>query len=216
MANPFRGMDLYKGIIFACLLLMPVVGGWAYWLHERIGVAKSAVAAADRNSRTLSGAGELQKIGWLQQSIANMTRNAVNAEVEQDVGILIDRRMGQTFKGEGLRRNDYTVRTLTATTKPGEWTDTPVSIEFKRDGKEAFPLTREQINAFVFNMESGGGTGVSPWKLRSLKLRNADTKDKQSGGKKPPPEISEQWFIDKMVFVKREPDTQSRRAPRRR
>ncbi|MEZ5964647.1 MAG: hypothetical protein R3F56_12430 [Planctomycetota bacterium] len=197
MKQPF---DLYKWIIIGSLVLMPVAGGWLYWLNKQIAFGQKAIAAAtDRK-------GEIETIGQLLQEIDNQARSA-SAATTEDPEVYFDRQISRSSKD--LKRNDYKIDYASGL-KHNETKsiDKVYKVEFRRDNKQ-FALTRELVQAVLFNIEANSPA----WRLRSLFLRNEESGEKQlrMSGKKPPPELPDTWFVDKMEFARREPDPGARR-----
>jgi hypothetical protein len=200
-----KQFDLYKWIIIVSLVAMPAVGGWLYWLQQQIDDGERAIANATR-PRT----GELQTIGRLLQEIENQARSAGNVSAE-DPGIYFDKQIRAASQGT-LARNDYKIDPVSA--QPHRDTnsiDRLYKIEFKRDNK-AFALGRDLLQAVLFMIEANSPA----WRLRSLAMRNDTTKEMRSRGTQPPPEIEDNWLVEKMEFARREPDKSAaaRRVPR--
>ena len=64
----FKDMDLYKGIILGCLVLIPVAAYFVYWVEGEIEIARRAIAAAERRG------GDLTQIGQLRNDLETMSR----------------------------------------------------------------------------------------------------------------------------------------------
>jgi hypothetical protein len=186
--------DLYKWIIIASLVAMPAAGGWLWWLNQQLEFGENAKAAATRRR------GDLETIGQLLQEIANQAASAGTASTE-DPGVYFDRQISRSSKD--LMRNDYKIDFASAQRhRETKSIDKVYKMEFKRDGKP-LALTRELIQAILFNIEANSPA----WRLRSLTLTNEEVKSSlRAGAKKPPPELPDTWFVDKMEFARREPD----------
>ncbi|HLU38100.1 MAG TPA: hypothetical protein VK081_01870 [Planctomycetota bacterium] len=195
-----KQFDLYKWIIIVSLVVMPLAGGWVYWLEQKIERGERAIALATR-PRT----GELYTIGRLLHEIEVLAKSAGTASDGSDPGVYFDRQIIQS--SEGLRSTDYKIDPAGATPNPDSRSiDRIWKIEFKRDNKP-LPLSRELIQAVLFNIEAHSPA----WRLRSLHMRAEDVRQLQNRGANPPPEIGDNWTIDKMEFARREPDTSGRR-----
>lgn len=190
-----KQFDLYKVIIVASLLLSPFAGGWAYWLQGRITEGEAALKQA-KSSR-----GPLQAIGLLQQEVDAMRAKSNNTQAEADPRTYFD--VWVSRSSSGLKRNDYVINNLQdARVSDLKAVDRQWAIEFKEGGKTQLPLARELITFILHNIE-----GHSPaWRLRTLHLKNRETRELRGRGGKPPPEVADEWFVDRMVFAKREPD----------
>lgn len=187
--------DLYKWIIIASLVAMPVAGGWVYWLGTQIELGEAAVRAATRKK------GDLETIGQLLQEIDNQARSAGTASSE-DPGVYFDRQISKS--SADLSRNDYSIAFVSGLKhRETKSIDKLYKMEFRRDNKQ-FALSRELVQAILFNIEASSPA----WRLRSLSLRNelSGTEQLRTSGKKPPPELPDTWFVDKMEFARREPD----------
>jgi len=187
--------DLYKWIIIGSLVLMPVAGGWLYWLNTQIEFGQNAMTAATRKK------GDIETIGQLLQEIENQARSA-GAATTEDPNVYFDRQISRS--SEGLARNDYKIDFVSGQRhRDTKSIDKVYKMEFRRDNKQ-FALSRELIQAILYNTEANSPA----WRLRSLSLRNEEVGNAQlrSSGKKPPPEFPDNWFVDKMEFARREPD----------
>ncbi len=190
-----KKFDLYKVIIIASLVLSPVAGGWAYWLQGRIAEGEKAIAQA-KNPR-----GPLQAIGLLQQEIDGMRAKSGSAQAEADPRTYFDVQVSRS--SQSLRRTDFILNTLQDTRVSDlKAVDRQWSIEFKEGGKTPLPMARELITNILHNVEAHSPA----WRLRTLHLKNRETRELRARGGKPPPEVSDEWFVDRMVFAKREPD----------
>lgn len=195
--------DLYKWIIIGSLVAMPLAGGWLWWLQRQIEAGENAKLAAMRKR------GDLETIGQLLQEIDNQARSAGTASSE-DPSVYFDRQVSQSSKD--LMRNDYKIDLVSSNrNRDTRSVDKVYKIDFRRDGKP-FAMTRELIQAILYNCEAHSPA----WRLRTLNLRNEESGDKQlrSSGKKPPPELPDTWFVDKMEFARREPDPTAARRGR--
>lgn len=201
-----KGFDLYKSIIVVSLLLLPVAGGGVYWIEQQIVAGKKAMADATR-PRT----GQLPNIARLVTEIESMAKNAGRSSSEGAPEVYFEREIGESAK-QTLRRSDYRIDpTPMVKHADSASVDRQYKIDFVRDGKK-FALPRDLIQAILFNCEARSPA----WRLRSLQLRNEDTggtKQLRSTGEQPPVEIGDNWFVDNMLFARREPDTTAK--PRR-
>ncbi len=189
-----KQFDLYKWIIIGSLVVMPVAGGWVYWLEQQIAEGNRGIATATRPNT-----GDLQTIGRLLAEIENQAKNA-GASSTEDFKVYFDRMVSKS--SQDLKRNDYQIDQVSALPhRDTKSIDRLVKIEFKRDGKQ-FSLPRTLVEAVMFNIEANSPA----WRLRALTLRNETTKQMCTAGTKPPPEIEDNWLLDNMQFVRREPD----------
>jgi hypothetical protein len=192
-----KQFDLYKWIIIGSLVVMPVAGGWVYWLGQKIAEGERAVAAATR-PRT----GELATIGRLLAEIQSQAKSA-GTQTAEDPAVYFDKEINKASGGT-LERNAYHIVPVSAVPhRETKSLDRLYKMEFKRHNK-AFALGRDLVQAIVYMVEANSPA----WRLRSLRLRNETiaAKQMQSSGIKPPPEIDDKWLVEKMEFARREPD----------
>lgn len=198
------GFDLYKTIIVVSLLLLPVAGGGLYWLEQQITTGKRAIADAQR-PRT----GQLPVIARLVNEIESLVKNAGRAAAEVNPEVYFEREIGTSAK-QTLRRTDFRIDQIN-TVKHVETAsiDRQIKVDFTRDGKK-FALPRDLVQAILFNIEARSPA----WRLRSLTLRNEETggtKQMRTAGDQPPGTIADNWFVDNMIFARREPDPDAKR-----
>lgn len=196
----FKGMDLYKAIILASIVLIPAACGFVYWMQGRIAEAEVAIRNARRST------GELERIGLIQQKLDMITKSRRAGAGERHL-LYFERKILDSARrdpGEsgGLKSTDFHIgNEETRRVRKPPARDQEVSITFKREGKD-LPLPRAFINAVLFNCESGSKV----WKVREIKLRNAEVKGFGRSREAPPKTVSDNWFVEKLRFVRREPD----------
>src|SRR5690606_24732450 len=86
--------------------------------------------------------------------------------------------------------------------------DREVDLSF-RDNRTKKPLNlpRDFISALIFNCESQSKT----WKLRELRIRNADEDlETGRGAKAVPRTVDDIWSVEKMTYVRRQPESRGR------
>lgn len=200
LKNAFRDMDLYKGIIFASLILLPAAGWWAWSLDNRIRAGERAIATAET---TL-----LREIGSLQTEVEEVQRNKLPGGGISGTG---DHRVffQNQIRGSSttpLSSSDFTITPETeVTVRRLNAVDSEVTIEFARSGREDYALPRDYIMALLFNIESAP---PQVWKLRHVRLRNEDTQRLVTQKQPPPPEIGDTWLVDGLKYARRSPDTE--------
>ncbi len=196
MKNLFSDLDLYKIIILLSLVLIPVVGFWAYSLEGQLQEASRAISQAKKPGGTLEQIGQYQKAVEEQQRHQTKQGSATNPE------LYFDQQIRKASSGEGgvaLSRSDFQI-----TQKPDQSArrnkavDSLVSITWKKGGREQFSLSRDFILAVLFNCESQAPI----WKLRELRMQNEEATGR---GKVPPPEFQDKWKVSTMTFARRRP-----------
>lgn len=196
----FRNMDLYKGIVLACLLLLPAAGGWTLWLRGEIEAGRQALVRATKHG------GLLQEIGALQKQMEDLVKSTTGFGTAQDHVEYFNRHVYATASG-GLSRGDYEIGK--AQVNPGgtsrqRYKDYEVAITFgRRGGREGrLPLPRSYIFAMIYNAEQEAAL----WKLRHLKIQNKTDEKDLTAKKTPPPELEDEWYVTELRFARREPD----------
>jgi hypothetical protein len=193
MKSFLQNLDLYKAIILLSALLLPAVGYWAYHLHGQIQIGRDAIASA------LAPGGELEEIGKFQKAIEEQKRNTTSAGVAESESSYFT---NQIIKGaERLKRVNFEIGSVQELKVQNKAIDRVVPIEFKQEGaQKQLPLFRDELNIILYNVES-----QSPaWKLRTLEIRNADI-SAAARNKAPPPELEDQWIVQRLQFASRRP-----------
>jgi hypothetical protein len=201
-----QNMDLYKGVIFGSLLLLPVAGWWIKKTLDDIDVADRAVTAA------IKPGGYIEEIGKLQQQIEKVEENRVSASAQTGSTDLYFE--GQIFISAAknpIDKNQFKInppREEGVTSGKQLARDYIVKIDWLKQGDKEFAFSKEFLFAVLFNCESGAtNSGVkdlsSIWKLYSLSVVNAGLERLQL--KTPPEQTEDQWIVKKMEFARREP-----------
>jgi hypothetical protein len=192
-----RAIDLYKAIILGSILLAAAAGIWAWNMKRQVADGRIALAAA----RTPNGV--LQQIGLLQKQIENHVANQRHVVRGSPLDYFAETIYTSASPGSDFKRADFIVGSPNEVKNTRLGTkDISVTIEFKRGGREAFPLPRPFLHAVVLNCEQKSQI----WKLRDLRIRNKDLKDALAGSKAPPPETADEWLVESMTFACRQPD----------
>lgn len=203
--NPLRNMDLYKGVILASLLLLPVTGWWINGTMETIEATRRAISAATRTD------GYLMEIGKLQKQIETVEANRVSNTGLGEVKVYFQNQL-HLADPVNLKDDDFTVLPVqqehTRIGQQQEVTDHVVGIRFERRGGKDFVMSREFLFAMLFNCESGaqghGQTSAVPsiWKLRKLHVKNDSVPDNKGA---PPQPLEDRWVVRSLEFARREP-----------
>ncbi|MCA8957323.1 MAG: hypothetical protein KDC87_14710 [Planctomycetes bacterium] len=192
-----KNLDLEKLIIILSLVLIPVAGGWVYYLRDKIAVADTALAAARDPRGIVKELLELQ--GLIDQTKEELEKQGGDAT--EATTYFRGRLAGSMTPGSALPIKVADI--LVEQRQPikndrGGYADLAVSLRFGKGGRMELP--RSFVNAFIVNSES-----QSPiWKLRSLRISNAE----MSGGvarKSPSLEMKDDWIVREMVFARRRP-----------
>ncbi len=204
MKNWFKNLDLERAIILVALLLMPVAGGWVYYLQNQIKLGKEALQDAISEPD-----GQIMMIAMLQKQITQLKKGESAGDQVKEPRVYFERAVRQAQANYGdvaskdIRRQDFSISVSNRSTPvPGNrgLEDTELTMHFKKNGREAYAVGRSFLNAFIFNVESGGSRA---WKLRTLKMVNRTYKTIRSNKEMPPEEIPDFWFPEKVVFVRR-------------
>ncbi|MFN9703704.1 MAG: hypothetical protein ACK595_02650 [Planctomycetota bacterium] len=201
----FADIDLYKGIVLASLLLLPI-GGWAvYDRAQQIEACNAAIADATR------AGGVLEEIGSLQRKVEIVVQNkrGISDAVEKPTTYF----EGQikAAGGGNLKVSDFTLvgPKVEGGTMPGtkqSISDYVLDVNWPRND---FAVPMDFVYAVLFNCESGAGLdpnkSQSVWKLRNIELANATDERLLTTYATPPAELQDKWKIRSMAFVRREP-----------
>ena len=192
----FKNMDLYKGIILASILLLPVSLGYLWWVKGKKEEAEKALVTATAPK------GELERIGEILQRLDTVEKNSARGGEIEESRIYFEKRITGSSTS-GISANDFTIsnETQASVTGNNSAVDQEVSITFRRAGKE-FDLPRDFIHAVILNCEQFGG---QVWKLRRLKMRNSEAIQPARQYKSPPKTVADDWRIEQLVFARREP-----------
>ena len=202
--NVFKNLDLYKAMILGSLLLLPVAGGFVYWVNGRLEEAEKAIASAKRSG------GELEKIGKLEQQLDTIRQNVQRGGLTENHRLYFEQKIIGSVRDGGLKASDFEIGNQTPQkVSKLSAVDQEVSIQFRREGKE-LDLNRDFVYAVLFNCEAGGS---QVWKVRELRMVNAEAATSSRGRTAPPKTVADLWQVKKLTFARREPDTTS---PRRR
>lgn len=200
-----RSMDLYKGIVLASLVLLPLGGWWCWKLDESLKSCSAAIEEARRPGGLLEQIGGLKNKVEIVASNRLNTSDTINMERKYFEGQLLAAGGGQ------LKPTDFSITDSKEDpqTVPGsrqKVTDFVVDVNWP-DKKLAVQMSL--VYAVLFNCESGataaGGAQQSIWKLRSLTLENMTSERISTATATPPPELEDRWQIRKMQFARREP-----------
>jgi hypothetical protein len=192
----FKSMDLYKGIVLVCLLLLPVSLGYLWYVRGQRTAAFAAVDAAEKSK------GELDKIGEAIRKLETVASNSSRGGDAESYRLYFERWITGSAKS-GISTNDFQLTNETPSAVPNnaKAEDLTVGVAFKRAGKE-FDLPRDFIHAVALNCESGGS---QIWKLRTLKMRNADVLELTKQKKAPPKTVGDNWKLERLEFARRRP-----------
>lgn len=213
--NPFKNMDLYKGIILASLVLLPVTGFWCNSLNNEIKATRAAIDEA------IKPGGLLEQIGSLQKKVELVESNRMSTSDAT--------RMHQTYFAQQIANStrgplaatDYDIapskEDVVRTGTKQVAIDHVVAITWGKPGaSRKEPVSRDFLFALLFNCESGArraseqSSVQSIWKLRKLTIENATTETLLGKSAPPPPELEDKWFIRALEFVRREPKKEGR------
>ena len=200
----FKDIDIYKAIIIGALVLLPG-GGVLVWMQdEEVARAEAQLAKARQRG------GVLEQIGTLDAELATIQRNTTGGAGGERHLLYFSRRVLETTGNAGwLGANDFEIgneesRRVSALKAE----DREVDLSF-RDNRTKKPLNlpRDFISALIFNCESQSKT----WKLRELRIRNADEDlETGRGAKAVPRTVDDIWSVEKMTYVRRQPESRGR------
>ena len=202
----FRNMDLYKVIVLASFVVLPLGGWWCYRLDEQIAASKKSIQEATKSGGILEQIGSLQKKVEIVAQNRRVTTDTITQHRTYFEGQIIAAG-GASLKTTDFKIEDPKEEIVTMPATKQRVTDHVVDVTWLR--RELFvPL--EFIYAVLFNCESGASSSDtanrhSVWKLRELELVNATDDGLLRSQKTPPAELNDKWMIRSMKFARREP-----------
>lgn len=200
MKNFFAKLDLYKAIIILCLLAMPVLGYFIWKMQEQLKAGQQALALATLQGRG-NQSGDIEAIGTLMAQVDKMKDTSKLQDGADSHRVAFQSAIQKT-NASGLKLDDFTigdikVSPITLDSKK-QASQQSFQIDFKRDNVR-LPLSRDFINAMLFNCEKEGA-----WKLSQFRMRNKDVLAAGST-KNPPPEVSDEWMVETLTFARKIP-----------
>jgi len=194
MKNLFQNMDLYKVIILASLVLLPVVGFWSYQLEGELDRGRTAIANATKSR------GDLEEIGKFQAAVEKQLANRGSGDGVESHRIYFNKQIVKA--APRLKRSNFEITPLNTQSVGGRGRaraiDSSMSVIFKQ-GSKRMPLTRKELNAIIFNAES-----QSPvWKLRDLHIVNAGHQARAN--RAPALPLEDKWLVQTLSFTSRRP-----------
>lgn len=196
MRNWLEQMDLYKAIILVAVLALPVAGIWGMSLHSSLEEGRAAIRRATRTR------GDIEEIGKYMKLIKAQAKSGRLRTDNDSMRRYFEMRiMDSVAPGSTLKRSNFEIKVLREMqlSRPRNAVDMSVQIDFK-DGSKPLPLTRDFLNAVLFNCEALGN-----WKVRELMVTNTDMRGLRSKREPPPREIGDLWEVRKLVFARRLP-----------
>ena len=202
MGNWLKNLDLERTIILVSLLLIPVAGGWAYYLKNQIDAGLQARAAATKSK------GFIERIATLQKQITQFKQGERAGDTEKEPRVYFEKAVRDAQAGNtgdrGIGSGDFSIA-VDKRKKPvagnRKLEDTQITMHFRKQGRTAYAVGRSFINAFMFNVEAGGSR---VWKLRNFRMVNELYKELRGKKQMPPEEIPDRWFPETLVFARRE------------
>ena len=187
-----KGMDLEKVIIILALVLLPVAGGWVYFLTEDLAAAERALSSSMIETKMINA--------YRLQDTIDQTKKMLEdqgGEVGNYNRYFEERLFSSVPPGSDITANHITVNQLGNTRQAGRgrYEDVEVDVKFDREMR----LGRDFVNAYIYNCEMK----TPIWRLRNLKMSNPQFKSAE--GSVPPLEMEDNWKVDIMHFARRMP-----------
>lgn len=211
--NFFREMDLYKWVIVASLLLLPAAGWWIKKSSDDIQAAKKAIteATADRGRDSAW----LTEIGKLQSQIELVNNNKLSiGDATEQPQVYFETQIFRSVK-DGMKKDQFQFKPqrqeerAVAGSEKQRANEFIIGIDFVKGAGKEFEMSREVLQAILFNCESGakdrGVQAQSIWKLSSLSVANATAPMLLTTHKTPPPDLEDRWVVKDLQFARREP-----------
>jgi hypothetical protein len=203
-----RDMDLYKGVILATLICLPIVGYWIKGCNNEIVLTEKAISEAT------SPGGYIDKIGKLFAGIELVEQNKlVMSDATKDAKVFLEGQIANS-RQPPIESSNLTIKPTSEERRIGVTDkqlviDYAMAIEFPKQAGKDFELNRATLQAILFNCESGArGANVkaqSVWKLLGLSVQNASISSLLSNHKAPPQTIEDRWIVKNLSFVRRAP-----------
>ena len=193
----FKDLDIYKVILLASILLVPAAWGYASFLDGKYEDAQK------RHRAALRGGGVIHEIGQLSAQLESIKRNA-DRGVDQEPKLFFKNQIQNTDRSGQIKSTSFTVTTddpserLRGRTGGRRHVDVTADIDFV---EKDLSLSREYINALLFNCES---QGVQIWKLREFSMENEALKGFKPNAV-PPETVEDKWKVNRLVFARRKP-----------
>lgn len=200
----FRNMDLLKGLILFCVVACIGLGVWNWMLTKEVKAAKAAwqrsksdyskIIALTKEIQTLYEAMDLQgdvDTDPLRYFVKQLSGAAKISRADYNFGDINPKE--RSLVGGGSKRTQRV-------------TERVAPIKFVGGKKKRF-ATREQVFVACYNSEKNS----KRWTLQALKMRAREVLEGASAKKGYPEELSDEWFVDKMEFVSREPIRKKKR-----
>jgi hypothetical protein len=202
MKNWFKNLDLERAIILVSLLLMPVAGGWVYYLNNQIKDGIRATAVATKQN------GLIERIATLKKQITQFKQGERAGDTDKEPRLYFEKAVRDAQakdRGAGvIGSGDFSIAVDNRRKSvPGnrKLEDTQLTMHFKKAGRTPYSVGRSFINAFIFNVEAGG---ARVWKLRNFRMVNELYKGLRGKKQMPPEEIPDRWFPETLVFARRQ------------
>ncbi|MFQ5503577.1 MAG: hypothetical protein ACE5F1_02135 [Planctomycetota bacterium] len=207
MTKFFKNLDFWSSMILFGFLASVGLGVWHVLLLNKMKDTVKAYELATSGP----GGGQIVDILSDLKEIKELEKAAQTGGRETDAGAYFQT---QLLKG-GISMTEYLVkeqapRKVRFKTRSGNKTanERRVGIDFAatQTAKTRRYYSRAQIFSAVFNAESRSNM----WKLRELRLTAEQVKSKSRSGRRSreegyPRPLNDQWYVDRMVFVAREP-----------
>ena len=202
MKKLFGNMDWLKSLILICILASLGLGAWNWYLAKQFKEANAAwkrsqkdyveVVALTKQIQTLyealdqQGGVNVDPLTYFQKQLEGYAKIPSDSYSFGEV-----RTKERSLPGRGKKRR--------RTTKIRESTfEVKFTHNRKRDRRY---LTREQVFVALYNAEKNS----KRWSLMTLKMKARAVVEGHNAKKGYPEELQDEWVIDKLQFVSREP-----------
>lgn len=194
-----KKLDFTSALILIGSLACLGMGGWRYQLQNELSYARSAWADTER---------QIPEIDALIKELRDMKLSKKQSDEGVD-DLVADTYFPAKLSSAGIGYTQYRIDekkdkevSFKIKGKTKKALENEATINFKKgEGGKPRPFSRDNIYAAIYNSEA-----FSPrWRLRRLQLVNEDLRVKTRNKKGFPDELSDRWYIDKMIFVMRRP-----------
>ena len=204
MKKLFSNMDWLKGLILFCVVASIGLGVWNWMLTKQVDETKKAW------SRTKK---DYVQIVALTKQIQTLYE-ALDQQGDLDVDELIyfqkqltemAKIRGETYKFGDINPKEVTIAGSGNRKRSTKVLQRVVPIRFQT-GKNRKYVSREQVFVACYNAEKNS----KRWTLQTLRLKARELFEGNGPKKGYPEELSDEWMIEKLEFVSREPVSKSK------
>ncbi|MCB9880647.1 MAG: hypothetical protein H6832_13545 [Planctomycetes bacterium] len=199
MKRLFSDMDWLKGLILFCIIASIALGIWNWMLAKQLDSVRTAWNRTQKDYSEI-----VQKTKQIQSLY-----EALDQQSDEDIdhSIYFQKQLTEFAKipSKAYTFGDVNPReTKIAGKRRGQQTtvvERVVPIKFSTSKNDRLYVTREQVFVACYNAEKNS----KRWTLQDLSMRAKEVAEGYGPAKGYPEELSDEWQIQDMKFVSREP-----------